>query len=124
MAGADPPPTTYITAHSEVVDGGPGPTMPGLAGSAPTGAAIVGVALGPGQSEGDLLRSGPQNQLSQGRQFVQFPGDGQKVVARQDAHLAGELAGPIRQQDLRFAHTTRMQQDLARRGIAGWVFIA
>src|ERR1700722_7931082 len=76
-----------------------------------------------GGLEADFLRTLPQHGLPQRGQILQTRGQGNEMIARELAHLAGEMHAAIGQQDFGFADTTGIENDLAGRWIAGVVFV-
>src|SRR6185369_399626 len=73
--------------------------------------------------EADLLRALPQHGLAERGQVLQPRGQGDEVVAGELAHLAGEVHAAIGKQYLRLADAAGIENDLARRGIAGVVLV-
>ena len=51
-------------------------------------------------------------------------GDSDKVIAGQLAHLAGEAAGTVGHNDLGFAVTAWVEQNVTNQGVTGVIFEA
>src|SRR3954449_7656798 len=74
--------------------------------------------------EADLLRALPEHGLAEFRQPIEAGCQGDKMVSGELTHLAREMHPAIGQENLGFADAAGIKDNLARRGIAGVVFIA
>src|SRR5258707_13078438 len=73
--------------------------------------------------EADLLRALPQHQVAQLLQvFVAFD-DGREVVAGELPHPAREQRRAVRKEDLGLAHAPGIEEQVARRRVAGVVLV-
>src|SRR4030095_13773718 len=66
----------------------------------------------------DRLRARPQRETPQLSQVLGAGNDREKVVAGELAGHAGEVGAPVGEQDFRLADAARVEQYLARQGIA------
>src|SRR5262249_12316498 len=71
----------------------------------------------------DVLRALPEDTVPQRRQVLASAFHSREVIAGELAHLAGEDARTVREEDLRFADSARVEKELAGCGEAGVVFI-
>src|SRR5947207_688725 len=76
------------------------------------------------QLEQDILRTLPEHHAPQVAQLLATLDDGQEVVARQLAKLAGKHCRAIREQQLSLAEAAGVPQHLARRRVAGVILEA
>ena len=74
--------------------------------------------------EDDVLRALPQHLAPHRAQLLASGLDGEEVVAGELADLAGKTGRAVWEEDLGLAEATGIEQDLARRGMAGVVLIA
>src|SRR5487761_1026473 len=74
--------------------------------------------------ERDVLRALPKHEFSERRELIGAFVDRREVVAGQLAGLACEHRRAVGKEDLGLAHSARIQQQVARSGVAGRVLIA
>src|SRR5487761_1655357 len=74
--------------------------------------------------ERDVLRALPNHEFSERRELIGAFVDRREVVAGQLAGLACEHRRAVGKEDLGLAHSARIQQQVARSGVAGRVLIA
>jgi hypothetical protein len=74
--------------------------------------------------EHDVLRALPQGELAERAQILAALGDGQEMIAGELADLAAKIHRAVSQQDLGFADAAGIEDDLARRRMAGGVLVS
>src|SRR5690242_5899986 len=82
---------------------------------------LIGGSL---QAEHDILRALPERQLAECDQVLQPLRDRQEMIAGELADLAGERHRAVGQQNFGLADAARVDDDLARRRIAGVVLVS
>jgi len=101
--------------------------LPGAASNQAQSMKLLGVfkaVLGTSHClEEHVLCSLPQHGMAERAQMILAFDYGQKVVASQRPHLAGETAGAIGQDNFGLAETTGIEQHIAYRGMAGVILI-